>query len=144
MASCSNLNPTTTETEQTTNTHRTEQATDLFCDNENVMDKQQSTSTKVEHADTIENLFENSETEKGANDIERDSAETAPSTADENETKTSGRKKSGMLYGILPPPAEKFVWNNHLVANIKHELHNDWLIFVIHGFIGQSSILYKS
>lgn len=43
-------------------------------------------------------------------------------------------------YGVRTRPFRKFVWNNHLLSLVEAELHPDWLLYIIHGFIGQSSI----
>lgn len=43
-------------------------------------------------------------------------------------------------YGIRTRPHRKFVWNNHLLRLVESELHPDWLLYITHGFIGQSSI----
>ncbi|XP_044255636.1 polyphosphoinositide phosphatase isoform X2 [Tribolium madens] len=40
-------------------------------------------------------------------------------------------------YGIRSKPRLKFVWNTHLLTP---ELHPDWLLYITHGFIGQSNI----
>lgn len=43
-------------------------------------------------------------------------------------------------YGIRTKPHRKFVWNSHLLSLVEEELHPDWLLYIIHGFIGQSNI----
>lgn len=43
-------------------------------------------------------------------------------------------------YGIRSKPHRKFVWNTHLLARAESELHPDWLLYITHGFIGQSNI----
>ncbi|EFA02109.1 polyphosphoinositide phosphatase [Tribolium castaneum] len=43
-------------------------------------------------------------------------------------------------YGIRSKPRLKFVWNTHLLTPIEPDLHPDWLLYVTHGFIGQSNI----
>eukprot|EP00795_Rhopilema_esculentum_P017479 gene17479-9088_t len=35
-------------------------------------------------------------------------------------------------------PYEKFVWNIHLLENFKEQVHPDWILYIIHGFVGQS------
>ena len=47
-----------------------------------------------------------------------------------------------MVYGVRTDPCWKFVWNFHMLKDVCTLLHSDWLLYVIHGFIGQSSILY--
>lgn len=36
----------------------------------------------------------------------------------------------------------KYVWNGELLDIIKTTVHRDWLLYIIHGFCGQSSILF--
>ncbi|RZB38789.1 polyphosphoinositide phosphatase, partial [Asbolus verrucosus] len=43
-------------------------------------------------------------------------------------------------YGIRTKPHRKFVWNTHLLSAVDSELHPDWLLYITHGFIGQSNI----
>ena len=46
-----------------------------------------------------------------------------------------------MVYGVRTEPSWKFVWNFHMLNDVRSLLHSDWLLYIIHGFIGQSSIL---
>lgn len=39
---------------------------------------------------------------------------------------------------IRTQPNRKFVWNEYLISNVN--VHPDWLLFVIHGFVGQADI----
>ena len=43
-------------------------------------------------------------------------------------------------YGIRSNPHRRFVWNSHLLSSVEKDLHPDWLMYVIHGFIGQSNV----
>lgn len=43
-------------------------------------------------------------------------------------------------YGINNIPNRKFVWNSHLLKHIEGALHPDWILYIIHAFIGQSNI----
>uniref|UniRef100_A0AAY4DLM6 SAC domain-containing protein n=1 Tax=Denticeps clupeoides TaxID=299321 RepID=A0AAY4DLM6_9TELE len=38
-------------------------------------------------------------------------------------------------------PYEKYVWNSKLLEKVKDTLHSDWLMYIIHGFCGQSKLL---
>ena len=38
----------------------------------------------------------------------------------------------------------KYVWNGELLDIIKNSVHRDWLLYIIHGFCGQSSILFQN
>ncbi|XP_057307626.1 polyphosphoinositide phosphatase-like [Hydractinia symbiolongicarpus] len=37
-------------------------------------------------------------------------------------------------------PTDKYVWNSHILEGLKDEVHPDWLLNIIHGFVGQSNI----
>ncbi|XP_033230009.1 polyphosphoinositide phosphatase isoform X3 [Belonocnema kinseyi] len=43
-------------------------------------------------------------------------------------------------YGVRSNPHRRFVWNSHLLSPIEKELHSDWILYVTHGFIGQSNV----
>ncbi|XP_056641119.1 polyphosphoinositide phosphatase isoform X2 [Diorhabda sublineata] len=44
-------------------------------------------------------------------------------------------------FGIRTQPHKKFVWNHHLLSEaLKTELHPDWVLYIIHGFIDQLNI----
>ena len=36
---------------------------------------------------------------------------------------------------------EKYVWNSYLLQKCQDAVHPDWLLFLIHGFVDQKSIL---
>ena len=38
------------------------------------------------------------------------------------------------------PPAEKFIWNSHILKELHGNVHPDWMLRIMHGFVGQSSI----
>nr|XP_020756599.1 polyphosphoinositide phosphatase-like [Odocoileus virginianus texanus] len=46
------------------------------------------------------------------------------------------------VFGISSEPYMKYVWNGELLDIIKNTVHRDWLLYIIHGFCGQSSILF--
>ena len=46
------------------------------------------------------------------------------------------------VFGICSEPYMKYVWNGELLDIIKNTVHRDWLLYIIHGFCGQSSILF--
>nr|XP_033338065.1 polyphosphoinositide phosphatase isoform X2 [Megalopta genalis] len=43
-------------------------------------------------------------------------------------------------YGIRNNPHRRFVWNSHLLMPVEKDLHRDWILYIIHGFIGQSNV----
>ncbi|PNI87645.1 FIG4 isoform 2 [Pan troglodytes] len=45
------------------------------------------------------------------------------------------------VFGICSEPYMKYVWNGELLDIIKSTVHRDWLLYIIHGFCGQSKLL---
>ncbi|XP_013912441.1 PREDICTED: polyphosphoinositide phosphatase [Thamnophis sirtalis] len=45
------------------------------------------------------------------------------------------------VFGICSDPYRKYVWNGKLLDVVKTAVHRDWLLYVIHGFCGQSKLL---
>lgn len=43
--------------------------------------------------------------------------------------------------GIRIEPYWKFVWNENMLKKVYSEIQSDWILVIVHGFIGQSSIL---
>ncbi|XP_057340189.1 polyphosphoinositide phosphatase isoform X2 [Microplitis mediator] len=43
-------------------------------------------------------------------------------------------------YGVRSNPNRRFVWNNYLLSAVERDLHRDWILYVTHGFIGQSNV----
>ena len=52
--------------------------------------------------------------------------------------------KGGVVYGVKCEVTHKYVWNQHLLDDVKDVLHPDWLLYIIHGFIGQSSMFHSN
>ena len=46
-----------------------------------------------------------------------------------------------MVTGLKNEPYLKYVWNAKLLERVQDVVHHDWLMYIIHGFCGQSSIL---
>ncbi|XP_074642005.1 polyphosphoinositide phosphatase-like [Tubulanus polymorphus] len=63
-------------------------------------------------------------------DIPAESPVTSPIKHDESE----------MLFGLRNKANRKFVWNNYLLRNFENVVHSDWILYIIHGFFGQSNI----
>lgn len=68
------------------------------------------------------------------------------------ELNTSGRQDSfdifeeeglptQVVYGLINEPYAKYVWNVRLLEKVKDIVHPDWLLYIIHGFCGQSKLL---
>ncbi|XP_063990283.1 polyphosphoinositide phosphatase [Diachasmimorpha longicaudata] len=43
-------------------------------------------------------------------------------------------------YGIRSNPHRRFVWNDHLLKPVEKDLHRDWILYITHGFVGQSNV----
>ncbi|XP_077566614.1 polyphosphoinositide phosphatase [Stigmatopora nigra] len=46
-----------------------------------------------------------------------------------------------VVYGVRAEPYYKYVWNGNLLERVKDIVHPDWLMYIIHGFCGQSKLL---
>ncbi|XP_026174953.1 polyphosphoinositide phosphatase [Mastacembelus armatus] len=46
-----------------------------------------------------------------------------------------------VVYGLQNEPYNKYVWNGKLLERVKDIVHHDWLMYIIHGFCGQSKLL---
>ncbi|XP_005914601.1 polyphosphoinositide phosphatase isoform X1 [Haplochromis burtoni] len=46
-----------------------------------------------------------------------------------------------VVYGLYNEPYYKYVWNGKLLERVKDIVHHDWLMYIIHGFCGQSKLL---
>ncbi|XP_061479575.1 polyphosphoinositide phosphatase isoform X2 [Rhineura floridana] len=45
------------------------------------------------------------------------------------------------VFGVCSEPYRKYVWNGKLLGIVKTTVHRDWLLYIIHGFCGQSKLL---
>ncbi|XP_054714497.1 polyphosphoinositide phosphatase-like [Uloborus diversus] len=56
-----------------------------------------------------------------------------------NEDLSSLPKEHGQVtYGVKVKPHWRFVWNSYLLELV--DLHPDWLLYITHGFVGQSNL----
>ena len=46
------------------------------------------------------------------------------------------------VFGIKIKPEYRFVWNKYLLEAFEKQVHHDWVLYVVYGFIAQSSILF--
>ncbi|XP_056620487.1 polyphosphoinositide phosphatase [Triplophysa dalaica] len=46
-----------------------------------------------------------------------------------------------VVHGVRNEPYSKYVWNVRLLEKVKDIVHPDWLLYIIHGFCGQSKLL---
>lgn len=71
---------------------------------------------------------------------------------DSEELHTGGRQDSfdifeeeglptQVVHGFSNEPYAKYVWNVRLLEKVKDIVHPDWLLYIIHGFCGQSKLL---
>ncbi|XP_069675113.1 polyphosphoinositide phosphatase isoform X2 [Periplaneta americana] len=58
----------------------------------------------------------------------------------EKKPETIYSKNKTMDYGVRNKPNRRFVWNSHLLHKIEASLHPDWILYVTHGFVGQSNM----
>ncbi|KAG8230623.1 hypothetical protein J437_LFUL004535 [Ladona fulva] len=58
-----------------------------------------------------------------------------------NSSRTENRFwEEPLEFGVRNMPNQKFVWNSYLLSQIEGRLHPDWILYVVHGFVGQSNI----
>ncbi|XP_044594224.1 polyphosphoinositide phosphatase isoform X1 [Cotesia glomerata] len=55
-------------------------------------------------------------------------------------TQMTFKNKKIVDYGVRSNPNRRFVWNNHLLNPVERDLHRDWILYITHGFIGQSNV----
>ena len=109
---------------------------DLFADKDLDFDSKELNSVG-EKKDIMENM-------SASNENAQPELKGKESTKEYSNIQTESKgtpKKRVTLYGIRTAPTEKFVWNLHMLKGVRDDLHIDWMIYIIHGFIGQSSIL---
>ncbi|XP_055889530.1 polyphosphoinositide phosphatase-like [Biomphalaria glabrata] len=99
-----------------------------------------------EPADSTPSSTASKETEKLEMSVEEftdmnhtpEAAQTIPEVqAQEKETKSV---PGPVVCGVKNAPCRKYVWNNHLLKGFEGHVHSDWILYIIHGFIGQSNI----
>ncbi|XP_034187605.1 polyphosphoinositide phosphatase FIG4 isoform X5 [Osmia lignaria lignaria] len=54
--------------------------------------------------------------------------------------RTNSNTEKHVDYGVRSNPHRRFVWNSHLLKPVEKDLYRDWVLYVIHGFIGQSNV----
>ncbi|CDQ82664.1 unnamed protein product [Oncorhynchus mykiss] len=75
-----------------------------------------------------------------------------PGTVEEVHTRSSRQQDSfdifedeglptQVFHGLQSEPYAKYVWNGKLLERVKDTVHPDWLMYIIHGFCGQSKLL---
>ncbi|XP_047530610.1 polyphosphoinositide phosphatase [Vanessa atalanta] len=57
----------------------------------------------------------------------------------ERQLKT-GVQNTKLEFGVRTVPQWRFVWNSHLLSVVHSQLHPDWILYIIHGFIEQSNL----
>ncbi|XP_070567874.1 polyphosphoinositide phosphatase-like isoform X2 [Ptychodera flava] len=58
---------------------------------------------------------------------------------DLDEAKLSGNVDQSKI-GIHSHPNYKYAWNSHLLKGFENVVQSEWILYVIHGFMGQSNI----
>ncbi|TRY86760.1 hypothetical protein DNTS_004242, partial [Danionella cerebrum] len=46
-----------------------------------------------------------------------------------------------VVHAVSSEPYFKYVWNERLLDKLRSVVHPDWLLYIIHGFCGQSKLL---
>ncbi|CAH0714270.1 unnamed protein product, partial [Brenthis ino] len=70
---------------------------------------------------------------------DEDIFETWKTQLQERHNKT-GNQNSKLEFGVRTVPEWRFVWNSHLLSVVHSQLHPDWILYIIHGFIEQSNL----
>ncbi|KAG8331674.1 phosphatidylinositol-3,5-bisphosphate 5-phosphatase, variant 2 [Homalodisca vitripennis] len=83
----------------------------------------------IEHA-VAEDLF--------ASLTDEDSTSNAKSR--EEDSQGSSAIKSLVHFGVRGEPNRRYVWNSYLLSRVEKELHPDWILYIMHGFISQSNV----
>ncbi|XP_043270839.1 polyphosphoinositide phosphatase isoform X2 [Venturia canescens] len=52
----------------------------------------------------------------------------------------NGYGEKSIDYAVRSNPHRRFVWNSYLLSCVEKDLHPDWILYVTHGFIGQSNV----
>uniref|UniRef100_UPI00398E66EA polyphosphoinositide phosphatase n=1 Tax=Pristiophorus japonicus TaxID=55135 RepID=UPI00398E66EA len=59
----------------------------------------------------------------------------------EDEGVTTQAGSAPGYYGIQNQPYPKYAWNGYILENVTAAVHHNWLLYIIHGFCGQSKML---
>lgn len=50
------------------------------------------------------------------------------------------QSRQSLEFGVRTVPEWRFVWNSHLLSPVHSQLHPDWILYIVHGFIEQSNL----
>lgn len=53
---------------------------------------------------------------------------------------TDKAETESVIYGVRDAPNRKFVWNDYLLSKIEGKINNEWILYIMHGFISQSNV----
>ncbi|XP_038616994.1 polyphosphoinositide phosphatase isoform X2 [Tachyglossus aculeatus] len=73
--------------------------------------------------------------------LKTESAQTRQESFDIFEDEGLSARGGSGIFGICSEPYTKYVWNADLLGLIKNTVHRNWLLYIIHGFCGQSKLL---
>ncbi|RUS76932.1 hypothetical protein EGW08_015305 [Elysia chlorotica] len=100
-------------------------------------EEQAEARTKTSHKNEV--LFNLKEQELAISDVT--SIRITPTSAlDASVQRERESKRVRQVCGVKSAPNRKFVWNNHLLQPFENKVHSDWILYIIHGFIGQSNV----
>ncbi|XP_071445208.1 polyphosphoinositide phosphatase isoform X2 [Hetaerina americana] len=71
---------------------------------------------------------------------EAEFGDAATESVDDRQCNNVGFNDDKQEFGIRNIPNRKFVWNSYLLSQIEGRLHPDWILYVVHGFVGQSNV----
>lgn len=54
--------------------------------------------------------------------------------------RVSRLENSSLVHGLRFSPNRKFVWNNYLLSKVETKISAEWIVYIMHGFIGQSNV----
>ena len=94
----------------------------------------------TEHAKDInmDSIFKSNEQYDGDFELSSLSADMFPDIGTPPTDNISRRKLNTKVF--RGKPSEKYVWNSYILKGIEDQVHPDWLLNIIHGFVGQSNI----
>ncbi|OWR48279.1 putative FIG4 protein [Danaus plexippus plexippus] len=84
------------------------------------------------------NLNSNKECTCNKKKDDEDIFETWKAQLEERQNKPGQKKK--LEFGVRTVPEWRFVWNSHLLSVVHSQLHPDWILYIVHGFIEQSNL----
>lgn len=102
-------------------------------------DQVRTENVPQEKGTNIENILKTQVNELKEGEVELLSADMFPDSLPRYDGVPPSSKKYNVKV-FRGKPSEKYVWNFYILKGIQDEVHPDWLLNIIHGFVGQSNI----